>query len=165
MSLKQKFNFRMFVRAYVFDLIICVVSLFPITLLGNSVILTICFAIFGEDSGVAVTVIVIRTLWAIVIAAATLIKNAKISDDKSDYLKAREGELYDVKRDRAEIINHPKYVNECIAMAFIIAGIAIFSGAWWTVIMPPIFALLNLHVISSRHRKWMESRIRVTAEK
>ena len=63
----MKFNFRLFVKSMIFNIIFLIVSMVVSTILGRSILLTIAYAIFGEEKGVAAATVIMKITSIIII--------------------------------------------------------------------------------------------------
>ena len=152
------------IKMFFVQILLVIVAQFIISFLGNSIILSICNAIFGSDENRGWHVATIFTricLPAIVFLVVYWLKSRDL-ESKQLYMKKMEGKDYQKKQDFFDILHDKFFYAECVifGLLFLFIFIITSSPKWMFLAAIPLFFILNLLCISHLHKIWLSSRIR-----
>ena len=133
------------------------ISAVILTVLGNSVLATLCCAIFGEVEGLVATVIVMRIVMPVLAMFLIYMYDKKNSEERREYIKLMEGKQYDSKQDLQELIHSKKIWGDVIFVSVITVIYWLMNIGFPIILVNiPVFALfvfgLNLHL----HKSWLK---------
>ena len=156
----MKFNFRLFIRSMLLDVLFFIISIIISTVIGRTILLTIAYAIFGEENGVAAATVMMRVALILIVFAMIEIISLRNDSEKKDYLSYLQDKPYIFTDDCKNIIKTEKYFNECIAITILIALCSIIMSAFYLLALIIVFYFLHIWFYTTLHRRWAKSRIR-----
>ena len=144
-------------KRHLFYLFAYAISAVILTVLGNSVLATLCCAIFGEEAGLVATVIVMRIVMPVLAMFLIYMYDKKNSEERREYIKLMEGKQYDSKQDLQELIHSKKIWGDVIFVSVITVIYWLMNIGFPIILVNiPIFTLfafwLNLHL----HKLWLK---------
>ena len=144
-------------KRHLFYLLAYAISAVILTVLGNSVLATICCAIFGEENGIAATVIVMRIFLPITTMVMIYFYANKNAEQRREYIKLMEDKQYDVKQDLNEMLHSKQVWTDVIFMSVVIFIYWLFHIVFpFVLAYIPLFAVfffwLNIHL----HKRWLK---------
>ena len=135
------------------SILVFLVTMFLLTFLADSVILTVAFAIFGEEKGVFGANIIVRILINLVLMGSIHFQNLKNDDDFDTYTtEMKEKEYcYDFKSDVKSIFREKGFWIELIIFS-------VLCLATMFLIAIPLFLLINLFSHVLIHKSWIKEK-------
>ena len=156
----MKFNFQIFIRSLLRDVIFFIISAIAATVIGRTVLLTIAYAIFGEDNGVAAATVMMRIAAFIFTFALIEIFNYKNDSEKRTYLSIMQDKKYSFRDDYKEIVKSEYFLSECIPVIIITVAFSLLISTLYLLPFIIIFCFLHIFIYTLIHKRWATSRIR-----
>lgn len=144
-------------KRHLFYLFAYAISAVILTVLGNSVLATLCCAIFGEDAGLVATVIVMRIFLPIITMIMIYFYTKNNTEQRREYIKMMDGKQYDVKQDLDALLHSKRVWSDVILLSVVIIIYWLFHIAFpFVLAYIPAFAVfffwLNIHL----HKHWLK---------
>ena len=156
----MNFNFRIFLKSFGVYILFGIFSAIASTIIGNTILRTICNAIFGEEKSVTSTQLIMRILFIIIVFIGAFIRILRDDTMKKEYLDSNKEKSYGFKKYAIETLCLSKYQNECIAMGIIVLLFLLLTRTYLFAVFVIIFPLVSLFAYVYKHNQWIKSRIR-----
>ena len=144
-------------KRHLFYLFAYAISAVILTALGNSVLATLCCAIFGEESGLVATVVIMRILLPIVTMIMIYFSAKNNTEQRREYIKLMDGKQYDIKQDFNELLRSKQIWSDIIFLSVVIFIYWLFHISFpFVLIYIPSFAVFFFLVNIYLHKRWLK---------
>ena len=111
---------KRYIKMFMINIVVCILAIVVLTILGNSIIGTIAFAIWGKQKGLLATNIIIRILMPIFLALAIHLQNTRNEIDFNEYIAEMKEKNYEYsfKEDVNFLIRNKNFWVEIGIFAF-----------------------------------------------
>lgn len=135
-----------------------VVGLVVSTVLGNSIILTICSAIWDpETTAVPATQVIMRILTLIIAFVMIYIHKRRDDDERKSFLLQMKEKEYNAKEDYRAVIADKRMWAEFVFVLIVTIVYWAFNYAfYWIFLNIPLFFIFELFANHHLHRAWLK---------
>ena len=158
----MKFNYKVFMKSLIIYIAISLIAIVFAFILGNTILRTLAFAIFGKEHGNIANQIIMRiTLFLIIFIIGGIVNRRRVntSENKKLYLGMQNNQPYALKNDIKLIISESEFFSEFFAMGIVVFVYSLLFQSLWYIFVLPIFALYNGWLYVCIHKFWANNRI------
>ncbi len=162
MNREQRQNIVKFaLRTVGFYLGYLLISELIMTILVDTVIITILYAAFGEDLGLLIGNVLLRILPPLLMMVICMVGKLKDKTAEREYLKSMENAEFDVKNELPNVMRAPEiWIENIIYMVILLIFSLLLESMNWVVLIPiPIFFAVNILLTLSLRSKWAAGRL------
>ena len=150
-------------KLFLINALLLAVSVFLLSLLTNTILLTVFNAIFGEVMGVLAANVFMRFCLIAITTISFCLTNTKDEEMRRSYLKTIEGEQYQAKKDMQSVLKDKVYWAECAICVVLFMFFFAFAEkpVWMFPLGIPIFAMIDFLWRVHLHKTWANDRMRI----
>ena len=156
---------KKYIKMFVINIVVTILSIVVLSILGNSIIGTIAFAVWGEESGWIATNIIIRVLMSVVLALGVHIQNMRNEKDYDEYISIMKNKNYEYnfKSDIDEIVKAKNYWVELVFFTIfsLIMMAVVQNPKWMFLIAIPFYLPINLFSHVLIHKSWIKRKTKI----
>ena len=156
---------KRYIKMFVINIVVSILSIVFLTILGNSIIGTIAFAIWGEQKGWLATNIIIRILMPLFLALGIHLQNIRNEKDFDEYIAEMKEKNYEYsfKEDVIFLIRNKDFWVEVGTFAFfsLIMMLVVQSPKWMFLPAIPLFVPINIFSHAIIHKSWIKKKTKI----
>ena len=153
------------IKMFVINIVVSVLSIVVLTMLGNSIIGTIVFAIWGEQNGLLATNIIIRILLPLFLALGIHLQNIRNEKEYNEYIAEMKEKRYEYsfKDDVILLIRNNDFWVEVGIFAFfsLVMMLVVQNPKWMFLLAIPLFVPINIFSHAMIHKSWIKRKTKI----